>query len=247
MIVMTDQMDRLRSVDALINQYGDDGLRESAGGVSRTVDRRQGFGNLASAGSDSFTFGQGLVHMEIGGQSRWVITDALGSVRVLVDDSGAVTDTYVYSAFGELVHRTGSTPLVFGFAGEEYDSATGYYYLRARYYDPTTGRFLSMDPVDGSNDRPLSHNDYVYAEANPVGRFDPSGEFSLMETQFAQRIQQRINQLYQTNRAEALRQLKKKAIETLEHEAYVYAIATIFRELDTFVKAIASETGVGTL
>lgn len=69
----------------------------------------------------------------------------------------------------------------FLFQGQQYDPANGNYYLRARYYDPTMGRFLSPDPFDGLDADPNSLHRYLYASNDPVNRVDPSGEddFSL--------------------------------------------------------------------
>jgi RHS repeat-associated protein len=59
-------------------------------------------------------------------------------------------------------------------SGEQYDPDLGLYYLRARYYNPVTGRFLNVDPMAGDGQRR-----YEYAAANPVNRADPSGRFVL--------------------------------------------------------------------
>ena len=61
----------------------------------------------------------------------------------------AITDTYDYDAFGNEVHSTGSTPNNFLYRGEQWDSDLGLYYLRARYYNTMTDRFVSRDPEDG--------------------------------------------------------------------------------------------------
>ena len=61
------------------------------------------------------------------------------------------------------------------YRGEQYDSDLGLYYLRARYYNPQTGRFLSRDPEDGKAVDPASLHKYLYAGGNPVNRIDPSG------------------------------------------------------------------------
>jgi RHS repeat-associated protein len=76
----------------------------------------------------------------------------------------------------------------FLFQGQQYDPASGDYYLRARYYDPTVGRFLSPDPFAGLDVDPLSLHRYLYAKADPVNNVDPSGndtigEVSLTTTQ----------------------------------------------------------------
>ncbi len=69
---------------------------------------------------------------------------------------------------------TGSTE--YRFTGQQDDAALGYQYLRARYYDPATGRFISRDPFPGSLSNPSSQHRYVYAQNNPTDVTDPSGE-----------------------------------------------------------------------
>ena len=76
--------------------------------------------------------------------------DGHGNVRFLTGSAGTATDTYVYDAFGLPLTTTGTTPNNFLYSGEQYDSALGAYYLRARYYNPATGRFLAMDQYEGS-------------------------------------------------------------------------------------------------
>jgi RHS repeat-associated protein len=67
------------------------------------------------------------------------------------------------------------------YRGEQYDSDLGLYYLRARYYNPQTGRFLSRDPEDGKAVDPASLHKYLYAGGNPVNRIDPSGKDDFLE------------------------------------------------------------------
>jgi RHS repeat-associated protein len=101
--------------------------------------------------------------------------DGHGSVRYLTDTTGAITDTYDYDAFGNLIASTGSTPNLYLFAGEQYDPDLGLYYNRARYMDTRVGRFWGMDTDEGDDDNPLSLHKYLYANANPVDGTDPSG------------------------------------------------------------------------
>jgi RHS repeat-associated protein len=70
------------------------------------------------------------------------------------------------------------------YRGEQYDSDLGLYYLRARYYNPATGRFLSRDPLDGNAIDPQSLHKYLYAGGDPVNRLDPSGRAASIETIF---------------------------------------------------------------
>ena len=67
-------------------------------------------------------------------------------------------------------------------SGEQYDPDLGLYYLRARYYNPATGRFLSRDPENGNRLSPASLRKYLYAGGDPVNSFDPSGRASILET-----------------------------------------------------------------
>ena len=107
--------------------------------------------------------------------------DGRGTVRMLTNAAGAVTDTYAYDAFGNLIAQTGSTPNAYLYRGESYDSDLGLYYLRARWYNPATGRFMTRDPYQGSIWDPASLHRYNYARANPVNYIDPSGRSNLVE------------------------------------------------------------------
>jgi RHS repeat-associated protein len=101
--------------------------------------------------------------------------DGAGTVRLLTDSTGTVTDTYDYDAWGNTVNTTGSTPNVYLYRGEQNDSDLGFYYLRARFYSSLTGRFLSADPeADGPADPSMLHR-YLYTNADPVNRADPTG------------------------------------------------------------------------
>jgi RHS repeat-associated protein len=108
--------------------------------------------------------------------------DGNGNVRYLSGSAGTVTDTYVYDAYGTLVSSSGSTPNDYRYAGEQQDSTLGHYYLRARYLNTGSGRFLSRDKFGGGNVDPPSLHRYSYAADNPVNRIDPSGNESLAGT-----------------------------------------------------------------
>src|SRR5208282_3074723 len=107
--------------------------------------------------------------------------DGHGSVRQLFNNSGAITDSYDYDAFGNLINSTGSTPNNYLFAGEQFDPALGLYYNRARYLNTATGRFWSMDTYEGDSHSPASLHKYLYANGNPVDGLDPSGHDDIAE------------------------------------------------------------------
>ena len=90
-----------------------------------------------------------------------------------------MTDGYLYNAYGVGLARTGSTVNSFLFQGQQYDAASGTYYLRARYYDQNGGRFISQDPFEGNEADPVSLHRYLYANVDPVNNSDPTGEETL--------------------------------------------------------------------
>ncbi len=102
----------------------------------------------------------------------------MGSTRLLTDGAGAVTDRYAFEAFGELIDHVGSDPNDVLFAGEPRSAATGLYYLRARWMDPVSGRFVNRDPFVGEIFDPQSLHAYTYAHLDPVGKSDPTGFYT---------------------------------------------------------------------
>jgi RHS repeat-associated protein len=131
----------------------------------------------------SFTYGHDLISQRIVGSSlSFYGYDGHGSVRLLTDASAPVTDTYDYDGFGNLMSRTGTTPNDYLYSGEQFDANLGFYYLRARYMNPSSGRFMSSDSFEGNAYDPISLHKYLYAGANPVNQIDPSGRFSLIDT-----------------------------------------------------------------
>lgn len=103
--------------------------------------------------------------------------NAHGDVVNLTDNNGAVTKTYQYDAFGVEKNIDDADTNAFRYCGEYYDKETATIYLRARYYSPSTGRFISRDSFAGSNNDPLSLNLYTYCHNNPVSGTDSTGHF----------------------------------------------------------------------
>ncbi len=128
----------------------------------------------------TYLHGDDLISMRRADTSpRYYVYDGQMSTRMLTDSTGNVTDAYVYDAFGNLIAQAGTTPNEFRYTGEQYDPNVGFYYLRARYYDPAAGRFISTDPCQGSVFDPPSLHKYLYTKNNPVNHVDPSGEMLL--------------------------------------------------------------------
>ncbi len=106
---------------------------------------------------------------ETGGVMTYFHADGLGSIVKETDQTGAVTNTLRYDAWGNIEAgvRDG-----FAFTGREWDPEIGLYYYRARYYDPGAGRFISEDPIGfGGGDA----NFYAYVGSNPSTWIDPAG------------------------------------------------------------------------
>ncbi len=120
---------------------------------------------------------------EASGQVRWYVYDGLGSVLGEVDPNGTITSSRKYDVYGLV--RGGTNPAgtsnhkFVGQLGHPSEDNTGLIYMRARYYDPATGRFGSEDlSRDGSNW-------FLYCESNPINFVDPSGRETLAEISFS--------------------------------------------------------------
>ncbi|HEW98754.1 MAG TPA: hypothetical protein ENF37_08990 [Beggiatoa sp.] len=127
----------------------------------------------------AYLHGDDLISQYRGNDIHYYHYDGLGSTRGLTDQNAVVTDAYNYEAFGKLLEQIGETENNYLYTGEQFDQNTGNYYLRARYYNPASGRFLSMDSFNGFQTDPITLHKYLYANANPVNMVDPSGQFSL--------------------------------------------------------------------
>lgn len=122
-----------------------------------------------------YVFGDDLLAQDRADDFRFYHYDGLGSTRSLSDGSGAVTDTYAYTAFGEELSFSGSSENAYLYTGEQMDAETGNYYLRARYLNTGVGRFTQQDTYMGRMGEPVTLHKYLYGNADPVMYTDPSG------------------------------------------------------------------------
>lgn len=111
--------------------------------------------------------------------TTYYLQNAHGDVINLSDIDGKLTKTYKYDAFGVEKNIDNSDTNAFRYCGEYFDKESGTIYLRARYYDPSIGRFISRDTFTGNNNDPLSLNLYTYCHNNPILGIDPTGHFKL--------------------------------------------------------------------
>jgi RHS repeat-associated protein len=121
-----------------------------------------------------YVYGLGRI-AQVGASTHYYLSDGLGSTMALTDEAGDVVNDYDYDVFGALRDSSGSQDNDFTFAGEQVDEGSGLEYLRARYLDTLTGRFISRDQFDGWLAIPSSQNAYVYAGNNPASLIDPTG------------------------------------------------------------------------
>ncbi|MGY6553333.1 MAG: putative Ig domain-containing protein [Wenzhouxiangella sp.] len=140
-------------------------------------------------------FGRQVLSQHRAGQIRHYGHDHRGSVHLLSDGAGQVTDRYAYLPFGDLLSSSGSTPNPYRFNAERWEPAARSYDLRARSYDSCSGTFLSRDPFPGFQDRPFSLHPYQFGDADPINHIDPLGLFSLPELSLTQVIQNGLGSL----------------------------------------------------
>ena len=142
-----------------------------------TLDLAAGLTQVLDDGTNTYLYGNGRI-AQSGSTTEYFLGDALGSVRQLADAAGTVTLTQSYAPYGEVTQSIGTSPHTsYAFTGEALD-ASGLTYLRARYYTPQDGRFISRDTWAGEYNRPLSLNRWGYVEGNPTNLVDPSGNTS---------------------------------------------------------------------
>ncbi|MEN3281388.1 MAG: hypothetical protein V7607_2528 [Solirubrobacteraceae bacterium] len=156
--------------------YNGNGLRQytETGGTRThdTWDESRGLPLMIQDGATSYLYGPaGSVIEQItgAGQSRYYHHDQLGSVRALTDHTGQPLATYVYTPYGSLKTFTGTATNPFQYAGQ-YTDPTGLQYLRARYFDPSAGQYLTRDPL-----KMVTRQPYEYGGDDPVDYDDPTG------------------------------------------------------------------------
>ncbi|MFN7841532.1 MAG: putative Ig domain-containing protein [Pirellula sp.] len=117
------------------------------------------------------------------------VHDGHGSVRALVGPEATPVQAFVYAAYGEILAVLNPTGILLPvtaiqtnmlYNGEAFSKATGLYNMRARWYDPSQGRFERLDPFAGSQNNPQSFHKYAFVHGDPIQNIDPTGEFSTM-------------------------------------------------------------------
>ena len=128
-------------------------------------------------------------------KTYYLLNDHLGNIDVVLDEDGNVVERRDYLPYGDerITAKKPNAPSTdYGFTGKEKDDETGLNYYGARYYDSTTGRFISHDPLLLRIDQmsaeernqflsdPQNLNAYTYAKNNPIKYVDPDGEVAVL-------------------------------------------------------------------
>jgi RHS repeat-associated protein len=158
--------------------YDGDGLRQAktVNGTTSAFayDNAEGLPLVLTDGTNSYVYGPGTTPVEQVNNKTHAVTyltsDQLGSVRLLTGAAGTITGTASYGPYGTRT-ATGTAASPFGFAGQYRDPESGLIWMRARYYDPATGQFITLDPQVT-----LTRSPYSYADGDPTSETDPTGD-----------------------------------------------------------------------
>ncbi len=118
----------------------------------------------------SYHQGAGTEAINRAGKIYYYHKDEQLSTALITDETGTVSNCYRYDAFGNILDSAEQIENRIRYTGQQYDGITGQYYLRARYYNPSVGRFMQEDTYRGDG-----LNLYAYCANNPVTYYDPSG------------------------------------------------------------------------
>jgi RHS repeat-associated protein len=182
-----NRLSRVTMPDGMVIEYGYDPMGRR---VRRTVSGASTYFVMADEDMIAEFEGEAMAAKYIHGPGTdepWALVnrkgsyyyhaDGLGSIVAITDDARRVVQTYEYDffgngAFGGLHDMKNRIKQPYAFTGREFDSDTRMYYYRARYYDPSTGRFTQQDPIGYNGGLNL----YAYVGGNPVNATDPWGE-----------------------------------------------------------------------
>ena len=179
-----DPANRLSSVTSnqLSVTYGYNGLgdRLTQNNTHYALDLNTDLTQVLGDGTNTYLYGLDPLVQTGNTNTDYFLGDAHGSTRQLTDAIGEIGLARSYDPFGNARASTGDASSIFGYTGEQTD-VSGLVFLRARYYDSSTGRFISRDSWSGDPNAPITFNSWVYANANPILYTDPSGNFSICD------------------------------------------------------------------
>ncbi len=187
---LDNQLESVTKGSTTSMEYYADGLRSkktTSSGMTHYIydlsGRLVAEGQSSTAISTNYVWGPDrvLTKKDSSGGIYYYLYNGHGDVVQMVDRNGNMVNNYQYDEWGNILMSNETINNPFKYAGEVYDQETGLYYLRARYYDPSVGRFLSEDSYEGQVNNPLSLNMYTYCYNNPSKYIDPSGHIPTID------------------------------------------------------------------
>jgi RHS repeat-associated protein len=126
-----------------------------------------------------YEWGNEIIDQVAGSTRGYHLHDAInGSIRRVVDAAGVIANSYEYDAFGIPTAKTEGVANDYQFHGEAQEEESGLVFLRSRFVDPGTARFLTRDVTRGARFNASELNPYIFVGNDPVNKRDPSGEFA---------------------------------------------------------------------
>ncbi|MFD2115641.1 RHS repeat-associated core domain-containing protein, partial [Paenibacillus yanchengensis] len=115
------------------------------------------------------------------GEKGYYMVNGHGDVTGITDTEDELINEYTYDIWGKPLEHSETIEQSFRYSGEYWDEETNLQYLRARWYDPSVGRFINEDTYEGELANPLTLNLYTYVHNNPLRYIDPSGNYCVSQ------------------------------------------------------------------
>ena len=177
-----DELDSFTGSGSTAYSYDPEGLRtkkDTGTTVTRYFCDNNGLVVAESDGTGQVTaqniWGHKALARNIDGNYYYYLYNGHGDVIQILDEAGNTVNSYSYDEWGNILSSQEQISNPMKYAGEYYDEETGLYYLRARYYDPSIGRFISKDRIEGDFSNPMGLNQYAYCVGNPIIYHDCNG------------------------------------------------------------------------
>ncbi|WP_240416786.1 S8 family serine peptidase [Paenibacillus periandrae] len=185
-----DSLNRLKQVikdggSTISYSYNGDGLMVARTENGDTTKYYYDGNQIIAEGSASGAFkartvrGLGLLARQDNVAKGYYLSNGHGDVTELRSSTGSLLNAYTYDLWGNTLSTQEGMSNPFRYSSEYWDTSSQLQYLRARWYDPSMGRFINKDTYEGDISNPLSLNGYTYVENNPLSNIDPTGHMAV--------------------------------------------------------------------